>query len=100
MITVVFQPYAAKALLHIPVHLFHGKDVAMDEVEDVELSDLAKQVTDTSDNIVCIRLIEQFFLRRLYAFSEYNLKRMSGLSGNQSSTTDKYSSIVGGGLFE
>ena len=30
MITVVFQPYAAKALLHIPVHLFHGKDVAMD----------------------------------------------------------------------
>ena len=35
MITVVFQPYAAKALLHIPVHLFHGKDVAMDEVEDV-----------------------------------------------------------------
>ena len=34
MITVVFQPYAAKALLHIPVHLFHGKDVAMDEVED------------------------------------------------------------------
>ena len=79
MITVVFQPYAAKALLHIPVHLFHGKDVAMDEVEDVELSDLAKQVTDTSDNIVCIRLIEQFFLRRLYAFSEYNLKRMSAV---------------------
>ena len=79
MITVVFQPYAAKALLHIPVHLFHGKDVAMDEVEDVELSDLAKQVTDTSDNIVCIRLIEQFFLRRLYAFSGYNLKRMSAV---------------------
>ena len=79
MITVVFQPYAAKALLHIPVHLFHGKDVAMDEVEDVELSDLAKQVTDTSDNIVCIRLIEQFFLRRLYTFSGYNLKRMSAV---------------------
>ena len=56
-----------------------GNDVAMDEVEDVELSDLAKQVTDTSDNIVCIRLIEQFFLRRLYAFSEYNLKRMSAV---------------------
>ena len=79
MITVVFQPYAAKALLHIPVHLFHGKDVAMDEVEDVELSDLVKQVTDTSDNIVCIRLIEQFFLRRLYTLPEYNLKRMSAV---------------------
>ena len=45
-------------------------------MEDVELSDLVKQITDTSDNAVCIRLIEQFFLRRLYTLPEYNLKRM------------------------
>ena len=48
-------------------------------MEDVELSDLVKQVTDTSDNAVCIRLIEQFFLRRLYTLPEYNLKRMSAV---------------------
>ena len=77
MITVVFQPYAAKVLLHIPVNLFHGRNVPMDEVEDTGLSDLSKQVADTPDNTACIRLIEQFFLRRLYSFSEYNLKRMS-----------------------
>lgn len=66
MITVVFQPYAVKALFHIPSHLFHGQNVDTDAMEDVELSDLVKQVTDTSDNAVSIRLIEQFFLRRLY----------------------------------
>ena len=48
-------------------------------MEDVELSDLVKQVTDTSDNAVCIRLIERFFLRRLYTLPEYNLKRMSAV---------------------
>ena len=69
MITVVFQPYAVKALFHIPSHLFHGQNVDTDAMEDVELSDLVKQVTDTSDNAVCIRLIEQFFLRRLYTSS-------------------------------
>lgn len=79
MITVVFQPYAVKALFHIPSHLFRGQTVDTGAMEDVELSDLVKQVTDTSDNAVCIRLIEQFFLRRLYAFSEYNLKRMSAV---------------------
>lgn len=46
---------------------------------NVELSDLVKQVTDTSDNAVSIRLIEQFFLRRLYTLPEYNLKRMSAV---------------------
>ena len=63
MITVVFQPYAVKALFHIPSHLFHGQNVDTDAMEDVELSDLVKQVTDTSDNAVSIRLIEQFFLQ-------------------------------------
>ena len=54
MITVVFQPYAVKALFHIPSHLFRGQTVDTDAMEDVELSDLVKQVTDTSDNAVCI----------------------------------------------
>lgn len=79
MITVVFQPYAVKALFHIPSHLFRGQTVDTDAMEDVELSDLVKQVTDTSDNAVCIWLIEQFFLRRLYTLPEYNLKRMSAV---------------------
>ena len=77
MITVVFQPYAAKVFLQIPLHLFNGQNVSTDEVEDRELSDLSYRITDTPDNDQCIRLIEQFFFRRLASGSEYNLKRLS-----------------------
>lgn len=79
MITVVFQPYAAKAFLHIPGYLLRGLNVAADEVEDRELSDLSKRVEDTVDNGACIHLIEQFLLRRLCSFSDYNLKRMTAV---------------------
>lgn len=77
MITVVFQPYAARAFLQIPLHLLSGQNVSTDQVEDRELSDLSRQITDTPDNDRCIRLIEQFFFRRLASCSEYNLKRLS-----------------------
>lgn len=79
MITVVFQPYAAKAFLQIPLHLFNGQDVSMDEVEDRELSELSRQIVETPDNDRCILLIEQFFYHRLASCSEYNLKRLSAV---------------------
>ncbi len=47
MITVVFQPYAAKTFLRIPLHLFFGQNISTDEVEDTELSDLSRRIVDT-----------------------------------------------------
>lgn len=79
MITVVFQPYAAKAFLRLPTHLFRGCNVSTDEIEDAELAGLSAQIIDTPDHAACIRLIELFFLRRLSAFSGLNLKRMSAV---------------------
>lgn len=79
MITVVFQPYAARAFLRIPLQLFHNRNISTDEVEDRELSDLSKRIADTPDNDYCIRLIEQFFIHRLVSLPEYNLKRMSAV---------------------
>lgn len=66
MITVVFQPYAVKALFHIPSHLFRGQTVDTDAMEDVELSDLVKQVTDTSDNAVCYSVDRTVFFFVVY----------------------------------
>ena len=77
MITVVFQPHAAKIFLRIPLYLFYDRNVDMDETEDRELSDLAKRVMDASDSEGCISLIECFLVHRLYNFPEYNLKRMA-----------------------
>lgn len=79
MIAVVFQPYTAKVFLSVPIRLFHGQNVSVDEVGDIELLDLAKKIADTSVNEICIYWVEQFLLHRLYAFPEYNLKRMSAV---------------------
>lgn len=77
MITVVFQPYAAKAFLKTPLSLFCGLDVSMEDVDDVELSDLAKKVEDTPEDDACIRSIEEFLLHRLTALPDFHLKRVS-----------------------
>lgn len=79
MITVAFQPCAARAFLHIPLHLFFNRNVAADAVEDPELSLLARQVAETEDDELCIRMIEDFFYSRLAMCSEYNLKRLSAV---------------------
>ena len=75
MIVVVFQPFAAKAFLHMPVSEFRGMNVNTEETGDPLLVDLGRRIADMPDRIACIRLIEEFLLSRLYAFPEYNLKR-------------------------
>lgn len=77
MITVVLKPYAAKAFLQIPLALFYGQNVSIEDVEDRELSDLAKKVEDTPEDDVCIRLVEDFLLGRLTALPDFHLKRVS-----------------------
>lgn len=79
MIVVVFQPYTAKAFFRTPVHLFRGENVALDDVEDKELSTLSQRINDTENNDICIRLIEQFLYHRLLALPEYNLNRLSSV---------------------
>ena len=77
MIVVVFQPFAAKAFLHMPVSEFRGMNVNTEEMGDPLLVDLGRRIADMPDRVACIRLIEEFLLSRLYAFPEYNLKRVS-----------------------
>ena len=42
IITVVFQPYAARAILQLPLKLFYGELIAVDATEDLELSIVQK----------------------------------------------------------
>ena len=90
MIAVVFQPYAAKAFLRMPLGLFEGQSVSTEDIEDAELSDLAKKVEDTPEDEACIRLIELFLLHRFYDVSDYHLKRISAalLENNEQPQTN------------
>lgn len=77
MIVVVFQPYAAKAFLRLPLELFFGQNVSTEDVEDKELSELAKKVEDTQEDGACIRFIETFLIHRLISLSDFRLERVS-----------------------
>lgn len=76
MISVVFQPYASRLFFHTPVRETYGMNVSVEDLEDIVLADLEKQITDTPDDTRCIQLIENFLLKRLCILSEYNIKRI------------------------
>lgn len=77
MISVVFQPHAPRLFFRIPVKEVYGMNIPVEDLDDTALSDLEKQITDTPDDARCIQLIESFLLKRLYSFSEYNIKRIN-----------------------
>lgn len=77
MISVVFQPYAPRLFFRMPVKEVYGMNISVADLGDPLLSDLEKQITDTPDDARCIHLIENFLLKRLHSFSEYNIQRIN-----------------------
>lgn len=77
MITIVFQPHTARTFFNLPLNVFRGYHISIHDMDDTELSDLAKRIEDTPDNEICIRLIEAFLLHRLMKYSSYHQGRIS-----------------------
>lgn len=65
MIVVVFQPHAAKIFFRMPVTLLHDKNVAVADIENLALRDLARRVEDSENHDTCIELIEDYFYKCL-----------------------------------
>lgn len=77
IITIVFQPHAARTFFNLPLNVFRGYHISIHDIDDSELSDLAKRIEDTPDNEMCIRYIETFLLYRLRRYSSYHQGRIS-----------------------
>lgn len=79
MIVVVFQPHAAKLFLRKPLSLFQGRNIAIEDMGDRGLTELAHKIADTESHSRCIELIEQFLLHRLVMDTnyKYNIDRLS-----------------------
>jgi AraC-like DNA-binding protein len=76
MISIVFQSIGAKAFFRIPMSEIKEQMVEIDALSDHQLRELEKQLTGTMDNKICVTYIEQFLLKRICRFEEYNLKRL------------------------
>lgn len=76
ILAVVFHTYAAGAFFRMPVNELCNNKVSADEMGDRELMELEDRILYETGDRNCIRLIEQFLLRRLNPPKEHNLERM------------------------
>lgn len=77
LICVIFQPTGVKAFFNIPLKELNKSYVSLDSLNDKELDELEGKLNDTTDNLACVGLIEQFLFDRIYKLDQYNEKRIS-----------------------
>lgn len=76
MISVTFKPTGVRAFFNLPINKTDALRLTAEELEDRELRELENSLLNTYDDSHCIRLIENFLLKRIRSISEYNLKRI------------------------
>ena len=81
LIIVVFQPIGAKAFFSMSMDELNGQSITIDALSDPHIMELEDRLMDTADNKTCVHWIEQFLLKRLYQFEEYNYKRLISAIG-------------------
>lgn len=79
IILVVFHPIGAKAFFKIPLNELSNQNVAIDALCDPQISELEKRLMEFADNETCVGFIENFLLKRIYQFEEYNHKRLTAV---------------------
>ncbi len=77
LICIVFQPVGAKAFFNIPLIELSEQNVAVDDLNDQQLTELRKRLFDVVDIKTCVFLIEQFLFKRLCSLAAHNLKRIN-----------------------
>ena len=70
MITVFFQPYAARMVMDIPLHAFANASHDLEQLEDRELQVLKARVLEAPTSADAIARIEEFIVRRLVRAQE------------------------------
>lgn len=75
-ICVIFQPTGTKVFFNIPLVELNGSYVSLDSLNDKELLQLEKRLNDTTDDLACVGLIEQFLFNRIYKLDQHKEKRV------------------------
>ena len=63
----------------MPLIDLYGQNVAIDALNDPQLAELEKRLSDTTDPKMCVFFIERFLEKRLYQLEAYNLKRINAV---------------------
>lgn len=79
MIVVVFYPHTMSLFMNIPTSLFYNQEVSGYSLENKGLKELAVQISDCENNLLCIGYIEKWLLSQIAGSlceSEYKIRRV------------------------
>jgi len=79
MISVEFRPAGAKVFFKLPMNELFEQTVSIDSLNDPQLVELEKRLSDATDPKTCVYLIERFLEKRLYLSDAYNQKRINAV---------------------
>ena len=77
MVCVSFHAFGARMFFGQPMYEFKERSIALDLLDNPEISELGKRLQETFDNQACVRLIESFLKKQYSQTKEYNLKRVA-----------------------
>ena len=79
MIHVTFKPFGAKAFFRMPLYETNGLTIPADALGDRGLNELEDKLYGTPDAVQCVRLIEEYLLKRLSISKAYHFGRMAAV---------------------
>ena len=79
MIAVIFQPHGFRSVFNIPTCELYENLTPLDMIGVKSLSELQDKIGNTKDNDLCIKFIDDFFLKQLSITKEYNFNRMDAV---------------------
>lgn len=77
MLVCVFRPCAAGLFFGIPMSLIQNVEVSLADLEDAEVAELGRRVSECRDDRTAIGMIERFLCSRLATADEWDMRRMS-----------------------
>ena len=95
LIIIVFQPIGAKAFFKMPMNQLNGQNIAIDALSDPHIMELEDRLMNMNDNETCVHWIEEFLLKRLYQFEEYNYKRLTSVIKSVNYGENNVSALAG-----
>lgn len=76
MIAIVFHPLGLTPFISLPLNQVYNQYIDIETIEDTGLKNLKKDISNEEDTLICIKLIENFLLNRIYKFNHYNYSRI------------------------
>jgi len=75
-ISIIFEPAGAMLFFDMPMNEITGSHIPVDDLDDKSFAELGNRLAEITDNSDCIRMIENFLLKKLYNADQYRHKRI------------------------